>query len=112
MPRLLKPGGPSVWDPWLTRSLTAPPPDPVILKQIENAFFDDATIINLMYGSFIYITESNLMDTGLTKYGAANALDYANTWLAKKPLKASPKKRGTDLQSSALFLSILLPFAL
>jgi len=36
-----------------------------------------------MYGSFIFVTTNKLMDTGLTKYGTANAWDYANTWLAK-----------------------------
>jgi ABC-type transport system substrate-binding protein len=83
MPSLLKPGGPSVWDPLLTKSLSTPAPDPVILKQIENAFFDDATMLPLMYNSFIYITKSSLKDTGLTKYGTANAWDYANTYMAK-----------------------------
>lgn len=83
MPSLQKPGGPTAWDAVLTQSLTTPVPDPVILRQIMDSFYNDVTVIPLMYSSAIYITSPKLMDTGLATYGTVNAWDYANTWLSK-----------------------------
>jgi hypothetical protein len=83
LPSLQKPGGQSAWDALSTKSLTSPAPDPALLKQIGDAFFNDCTVIPLEYGSFIYITSNMWMDSGLTNYGTANAWDYASTWISK-----------------------------
>jgi ABC-type transport system substrate-binding protein len=83
MPSLLKPGGADAWDALATKSLTAPAPDPVILKQVADAFFNDCTVIPLTYGSFIFITSNKVNDSGLAQYGTSNAWDYANVWLSK-----------------------------
>ena len=78
-----KPGGVAAWDALKDKSLQAAAPDPAILKQIGDAFFNDCTAIPLTYGAFIYITSNKLMDTGLLAYGTSNAWDYGNAWLSK-----------------------------
>jgi peptide/nickel transport system substrate-binding protein len=80
MPSLDK--GPG-WDDLTLKSVTAPAPDPVLLKQVEDALFNNCTVIPLTYSSNLFVTTNKLMDTGLTKYGTFNAWDYANTWIAK-----------------------------
>jgi peptide/nickel transport system substrate-binding protein len=83
LPSLAKPGGKDAWDATLTKSLSTPAPDATILKGIEDSFFNEETVIPLIYGAFIFVTTNKLMDTGLAKYGTANAWDYASTWLSK-----------------------------
>lgn len=80
MPSLDK--GPG-WDDLTLKSVTAPAPDPTLLKQTEDALFNNVTVIPLTYDSWVFVTTNKLMDTGLAKYGTANAWDYADTWLSK-----------------------------
>jgi ABC-type transport system substrate-binding protein len=78
-----KPGGDAAWAVLKDKSLSTPAPDPVILKQIEDAFFDDCTAIPITYPISAFVTSKRLNDSGLLKFGTFNAFDYANTWLSK-----------------------------
>jgi peptide/nickel transport system substrate-binding protein len=64
-------------------SLAAPAPDPVILKQISDAFYNDCTIFPTVYSTFVFVVTPNLQDSGLLTYGTFNAWDYAKVWLKK-----------------------------
>jgi len=63
--------------------LSAPAPDRELLKQVGDAFLNEAIFIPLVYGTFVYILTPNVQDSGLTKFGTSNAWDYANIWLSK-----------------------------
>jgi peptide/nickel transport system substrate-binding protein len=65
------------------KSLAAPAPDQTILQQISDAFYNDCTIIPLVYNTFVFILTPNVQDSGLTKFGTANAWDYGKIWLKK-----------------------------
>jgi ABC-type transport system substrate-binding protein len=65
------------------KSLAAPGPDQTILQQISDAFYNDCTIIPLVYNTFVFILTPNVQDSGLTKFGTANAWDYGKIWLKK-----------------------------
>jgi peptide/nickel transport system substrate-binding protein len=65
------------------KTLTSAAPDATLLKQVNNSFFDDCTIIPLVYSTFVYILKPTVMDSGLGQFGTANAWDYANIWLSK-----------------------------
>ncbi len=83
-PSLLKGESAAAYDALATKSLTAPAPDPAILRQISDTMFDNCSIIPLYYSpAGVFILKANLHDTGLTNYGMANEWDYANTWLSK-----------------------------
>ena len=77
---LKKPDG---WAQLFEKTLTTPAPDAAVLKQVGDAFFNDVTIIPLMYNTAVFVTTPNLQDSGLTKFGTFNAWDYAGTWLSK-----------------------------
>jgi ABC-type transport system substrate-binding protein len=78
-----KPGGVAAWDALKDKTVTTPAPDPVILRQIGDALFNDCTAIPLTYGAYIFVTSNKLMDSGLLGYGTYNAWDYGNIWLSK-----------------------------
>jgi peptide/nickel transport system substrate-binding protein len=82
-PSCQKPGGQAAWDALLDKSRATAAPDPTILKQIGDAFFNDCTVVPLTYSSSIYITTSKVNDTGLTGYGTPYAWDYGNIWISK-----------------------------
>jgi peptide/nickel transport system substrate-binding protein len=64
-------------------SLAAPGPDPVLLQGIADAFYNDCTIIPLVYNTFVFILTPNVQDAGLLKFGTFNAWDYCRIWLKK-----------------------------
>ncbi|HSW58158.1 MAG TPA: ABC transporter substrate-binding protein [Dehalococcoidales bacterium] len=64
-------------------SLNAPGPDPALLRTITKAFYDDCTIIPLVYSTFVFMLRPNIMDSGLTLQGTQNAWDYARIWIKK-----------------------------
>ncbi len=64
-------------------SLNAPGPDPALLKIISNAFYDDCTIVPLVYSTFVFMVRPSVQDSGLTLQGTQNAWDYARVWLKK-----------------------------
>jgi peptide/nickel transport system substrate-binding protein len=78
-----KPGGVDAWNTLKDKSVTAPAPDPTILKQIGDAFFNDCTAIPLTYSTSIFVLSKKLNDSGLLGYGTFNAWDYGNIWLTK-----------------------------
>jgi peptide/nickel transport system substrate-binding protein len=80
LPSNQKPAG---WVDLFNKSLNAPAPDPAILREVANAFYNDATIIPLVYNTFVYILLPNVHDSGLTTFGTANAWDYARIWLTE-----------------------------
>ena len=80
LPSLKKPEG---WSVLFNKSLSAPAPDRELLKQVGDAFFNEAIFIPLVYGTFVYILTPNVQDSGLTRFGTSNAWDYANVWLSK-----------------------------
>jgi len=65
------------------KSLAAPGPDQAILQQISDAFYNDCTIIPLVYNTFVFIVTPNVQDSGLLKFGTFNAWDYGKIWLKK-----------------------------
>ncbi len=79
----MKPGGVAAWDALKDKSLQAPAPDPVILKDIADKFFNDCTVFPLFYAAQIYVVSPKLNDAGVLGYGTVQALDYANAWLSK-----------------------------
>jgi ABC-type transport system substrate-binding protein len=78
-----KPGGQAAWDALKDKSLQAPAPDPVILKDIGDKFFADVTVFPLFYAAFIYVVNPKLQDAQVLGYGTVQALDYPNIWLSK-----------------------------
>jgi ABC-type transport system substrate-binding protein len=65
------------------KSVTAPGPDQAILQQIADAFYNDCTIIPLVYNTFVFVLTPSVQDSGLLKFGTFNAWDYARVWLKK-----------------------------
>jgi len=66
------------------QSLAAPAPDPVILKQISNAFYNHSTIIPLVYATAVYIQTPSVQESRITEFGSmVMALDYSGVWLKK-----------------------------
>jgi peptide/nickel transport system substrate-binding protein len=82
-PSLLKGDSAAAYDALVTKSLTAPVPDPVILRQISDTMFDNCSIIPLVYSTTPFILKPTVHDTGLTNFGMVNEWDYANTWMSK-----------------------------
>jgi peptide/nickel transport system substrate-binding protein len=64
-------------------SVTAPGPDPTLLKAITDAFYNDCTIIPLVYSTYVFIVTPKVQDSGLLAYGTFNAWNYAYIWLKK-----------------------------
>ena len=77
---LKKPEG---WAELFAKTLTTPAPDPQVLKEVGNAFFDDCTVIPINYPPFVYVMSPKVQDSGLTKFGTSYAWDYPNVWLEK-----------------------------
>ncbi len=66
------------------QSLAATAPDPVILKQISGAFYENCTMIPLVYATAVYILLPGVQDSSITQFGSmAMALDYPGVWLKK-----------------------------
>ena len=80
LPSNLKPAG---YLDLFNKSLAAPAPDPAILQQVTNAFYNDCTIVPLVYNTFVFVLKPNVQDSGLVKFGTFNAWDYCRAWLKK-----------------------------
>jgi len=64
-------------------SVTAPGPDQALLQKISDAFYNDCTIIPLVYSTYVFVLTPNVQDSGLMQFGTFNAWDYARIWLKK-----------------------------
>ncbi len=65
-------------------SLAAPAPDPVILKKISDAFYNDCTVVPTIYGTTVYVQSLKVMDSKITQFGSMLvAMDYSGVWLKK-----------------------------
>ncbi|OGO31859.1 MAG: hypothetical protein A2Z29_04535 [Chloroflexi bacterium RBG_16_56_11] len=65
-------------------SLAAPAPDPVILKKISDGFYNNVTIVPLVYATSVFVLAPNVQDSRITQFGSmVMALDYAGVWLKK-----------------------------
>jgi peptide/nickel transport system substrate-binding protein len=83
LPSLAKPGGQAAYDALIDRSRATPAPDPAILKEIGDAYFNDCSVIPLMYLANVFVLSNRLQDSGLLKFGTFNSWDYSNVWLKK-----------------------------
>jgi peptide/nickel transport system substrate-binding protein len=81
LPSVLRPAN---YTTLFAASLAAPRPDPVIFKQISNAFYDNSTITPLVYGTSVYVLSNRVKDSKITEFGSmVMALDYARVWVTK-----------------------------
>jgi MarR-like DNA-binding transcriptional regulator SgrR of sgrS sRNA len=64
-------------------SLATTTPDPTALKKISDAFYNDCTIIPLVYSTFVFVMSPTVQDSGLLTWGTFNAWDYSKVWLKK-----------------------------
>lgn len=74
---------PDGWKDLFARSLTAPSPDKAIFQQIGTAFYNDATVVPLYYGSVVYILSSRVHDSGLFTWGWDALWSRNEVWLSK-----------------------------
>jgi peptide/nickel transport system substrate-binding protein len=77
---LKKPDG---WKDLYARSLRAPSPDPAILKEVGDAFFNDCTVIPLVYSTAVFVLSSKVQDKSLGNLGTPTAWNYQDVWLSK-----------------------------
>jgi peptide/nickel transport system substrate-binding protein len=67
----------------LNQSMTAPEPDPGLMKQIENMIYDNAMVIPIFYGANNTVFAPYVMDTGYGARGQSNWWEPQDTWLNK-----------------------------
>jgi hypothetical protein len=65
-------------------SLAAPIPDGAIFKKISDGFYNNCTMVPLVYATAVYIQTPNVTDSKITEFGSmVMALDYSGVWLKK-----------------------------
>lgn len=75
---LKKPDG---WNDIVTASVTAPEIDITLARKAFRALYDDATFITLTYGTTMWVTKPNVMDSGLGTRGNTSYFNPQYTWL-------------------------------
>ena len=56
----------------------------MILKKIADGFYDQVTIIPLVYTTTVFIQTLNVMESKITEFGSMIvAMDYSGMWLKK-----------------------------
>jgi ABC-type transport system substrate-binding protein len=65
------------------KSIGAPVPDKALLQQVSNTFYNDCTIIPLVYSTYIFFLKPTVKDAGLLDFGTFNCWDYARVWISK-----------------------------
>ena len=64
-------------------SVSTPAPDVAAMQKMNQALYDNCTVIPIFYGATMYVTTNKVYDTGLLTRGSTTQWNPFNGWLSK-----------------------------